>query len=304
MIKRKNLICIFAIALGMAFAGCSSLSREGFPDNQKLNVATSFYTMSDFATKIGGDKVNVINLVPSGMEPHDFEPKTGDITKLKKAKVFIYNGAGMENWVDKVISSANNKDMVTVEASKDVKLLSESASNGAVKDPHVWLNPQNAIIEMSAIKDAFIKADPNNKVYYEQNFEANKLKLNDLDKEYKEAVLTFNGKEIVVAHAAFGYLCDAYGLKQIPIEGLTAESEPTAAKMAEISKYAKDNNIKVIFFEELVSPKVAQTIANEAGAKTDKLNPLEGITAEDRKNGKEYISIMHDNLDALKRALN
>lgn len=302
MIKRKNLFYIFTIALaiGLQFTGCSNL-KEGFPDNNKLNVAASFYTMSDFAAKIGGDKVNIINMVPSGMEPHDFEPKTGDITRLKKAKVFIYNGAGMENWVDKVVAAANNKDMVTVEASKEVKLLSESTG---IKDPHVWLNPQNAIIEMSAIKDAFINADPNNKAYYEQNFESNKSKLNELDKEYKDEVATFNSKDIVVAHAAFGYLCDAYGLKQIPIEGLNAESEPTAAKMAEISKYAKDNNIKVIFFEELVSPKVAQTIAKEAGAKTDKLNPLEGRSDEDIKNHKEYISIMHDNLDALKRALN
>lgn len=300
MNRKMKLLYILALAIGMLVMGCST-SKNGFPDNQKLNVVTSFYTMSDFAAKIGGDKVNIINLVPSGMEPHDFEPKTGDITKLKNAKVFIYNGAAMENWVDKVVSSSNNKDLVTVEASREVKLLSES---GAIKDPHVWLNPQNAIIEMAAIEDAFVKADPNNKSYYEQNFDTYKNRLNELDKEYKEAVATFNSKDIVVAHAAFGYLCDAYGLKQVPIEGLNAESEPTAAKMAEISKYAKDNNIKVIFFEELVSPKVAQTIAKEAGAKTDKLNPLEGISDEDKKNNKEYISIMQDNLDALKRALN
>lgn len=311
---KKGKIILYTITLitTLLMFGCSKGNSESFPQNNgKINVATSFYIMNDFASKIGGEKINLINLVPSGMEPHDFEPKTRDITRLKAANVFIYNGAGMEGWVDKVIQSAENKDLIVVEASKGIKLLNgndvnkdqKDATHENQNDPHVWLNPQNAITELSAIKDAFVKADPKNKSYYEQNFETYKTKFNELDNEYKTEVASFKQKDIVVAHAAFGYLCNAYGLKQVAIEGLNAESEPTAARMAEISKFAKDNNVKVIFFEELVSPKVAETIAKEAGAKTDMLNPVEGLTEDDKVNGKEYISIMKDNLEALKKAL-
>jgi len=312
MKKRKIIVYTITLIATLIMFGCSRGKSESFPkDNGKINVATSFYIMNDFASKIGGEKINLINLVPSGMEPHDFEPKTRDITRLKAADVFIYNGAGMEGWVDKVLESADNKDLIVVEASKEIKLLDGNSTNADKKDtahelqndPHVWLNPQNAVIQLSAIKDAFIKADPKNKSYYEQNFETYKSKFNELDKDFKSEVASFKKKDIVVAHAAFGYLCDAYGLKQVAIEGLNAESEPTAARMAEISKYAKDNNVKVIFFEELVSPKVAETIAKEAGAETDMLNPVEGISEEDKSKDKEYISIMKDNLEALKKAL-
>lgn len=303
---KKGKIIIYTITLIAAvfMFGCTKDSSESFPkDNGKINVATSFYIMNDFASKIGGDRINLINLVPSGMEPHDFEPKTRDITRLKAANVFIYNGAGMEGWVDKVVQSAENKNLIVVEASKGIKLLGANDSNKNQNDPYVWLNPQNAILQLSAIKDAFVKADPKNKTYYEQNFETYKTKFNELDNEYKTEVGSFKKKDIVVAHAAFGYLCDAYGLKQVAIEGLNAESEPTAARMAEISKFAKDNNVKVIFFEELVSPKVAETIAKESGAQTDMLNPVEGLSEDDKSKGKEYVTIMKDNLEALKKAL-
>lgn len=307
---KNKVVCVLTLFFVLSLTGCKNAAKADLLDNGKLNVAASFYTMNDFAQKIGGDKINIITIVPNGMEPHDFEPKTGDITRIKNAKVLIYNGAGMENWVDKVISSANNKELIAVEASKGITLLDgnedkvSSKDNRAQKDPHVWLNPQNAIKEMSVIRDAFVKADPNNKDFYDKNFDNYKAKFDELDKEYKNSVSAFKDKNIVVAHAAFGYLCNAYGLNQVAIEGLSAESEPTAAKMAEIARFAKDNKVKVIFFEELVSPKIAQTIANEAGAKTDMLNPLEGISEEDSKKGKEYLSVMRDNLEALKRALN
>jgi zinc transport system substrate-binding protein len=127
--------------------------------------------------------------------------------------------------------------------------------------------------------------------------------LDELDQEYKDAVATFTKKEIIVSHQAFGYLCDAYGLKQTPIEGLTADAEPSPAKMAEIVKFAKEHDVKYIFFEELVSPKVAETIAQEVGAQTEVLNPLEGLEDDDIKAGKEYISVMKENLEVLKKAL-
>lgn len=313
----RTLGVVVAIGL-LASAGCSSKSQmsTNAGDEGKLAVYTSFYTMYDFAKKIGGDKVSVSTLVPPGTEPHDWEPKVKDISRLEKARVFIYNGATMESWVDKVLGSLKNKDLIVVEASKDIKLIEgdhheEEGKDDKKKDdheehgndPHVWLNPMYAKKQMEVIKDALVSADPGNKEYFEKNFEDNAKKLDALDKEYKETVSKFSKKEIVVAHQAFGYLCEAYGLTQIPIEGLSADAEPTAARMVEISKFARENKVKVIFFEELVSPKVAQAIAKEVGAETDMLNPIEGITDEDIKAGKEYFSVMRDNLEALRKAL-
>ncbi|MCX7884993.1 MAG: metal ABC transporter substrate-binding protein [Caloramator sp.] len=301
--KRKIFI-VLTIMIILLTSSCSRKSSTYTDESKKITVCTSFYAMYDFSKKIGGDKINLINLVPSGIEPHDWEPSPKDIANLEKADVLIYNGAGMEDWIDKVINSLNNKKLITIETSAKISLLQNEDNDENLKyDPHVWLNPLNAKIQMEAIKNAFIKADPVNKNYYEKNFMENSKKLDELDKEYKNAALTFKSKNIVVSHKAFGYLCSAYGLNQVAIDGLSGDVEPTPSKMAEIVKFAKDNKVRYIFFEELLSPKVAQVIANEAGAKTAVLNPFEGLSEKDIKNGKDYFSVMKENLNALKEAL-
>lgn len=289
---------MITLSLLLTAVGCTGKKENASESSgKKLDVYTSFYTMYDFTKKIGGDKINLINIVPSGTEPHDWEPSTKDIKNLEKADVFIYNGLGMEPWVDKVLNSLNNKKLLTLEAAKDIVPLENK------NDPHVWLNPVNAKKQMEEIRNALSSADPSNKDYYDKNYSEYSAKLDILDKKFKDESLNFKRKEIIVSHEAFGYLSEAYGLKQIAIEGLSAESEPTPAKMAEIIKFARDNNVKVIFFEELLSPKVAQTIAKETGAETEMLNPFEGLSDEDIKAGKDYFSVMEANLSALKKAL-
>lgn len=307
--KRNISIALLSLVLLVlaVIPGCSgknNASSKQIDKTGKISVYTSFYTMYDFAGKIGGDRISLSNIVPSGIEPHDWEPSPSVIANLEKADVFIYNGAGMEGWVEKVLASVGNRKLITVEAVKDLKLLDSTEKSSDLKyDPHVWLNPALAKKEMESIKNALEAADPANKTYYENNYSLYAAELDRLDQEYRNAVSGFSRKEIVVAHQAFGYLCDAYGLKQIAIEGLAAESEPTPAKMAEITKYVKDNNIKIIFYENLISPKVAQAIARETGAGTGVLNPIEGLDDDDIKAGKDYFSIMRDNLKALTSAL-
>ena len=321
--KKILMLCGAAVMLSaMMLAGCapqpstssnSSLSN----DNSKLNVITSFYPMYDFAKKIGGEYVEVANLVPAGTEPHDWEPSTTDIASLEHADVFIYNGAGMESWVNKVLSTLSNKSLTTVEASQNVSLRAggehehdedenhtdEETHDEEHYDPHVWLNPLNAKKEMENIKDAFVKADPNNQSYYEANYTEYAAKFDQLDQEYRDTISGLTNKNIVVAHEAFGYLCDAYGLKQVGIEGLSPDSEPDPAKMAEVIDFVRENHVKVIFFEELVSPKVAETIAYETGASAEMLNPLEGLGDEELAAGEDYFSVMESNLEKLKAAL-
>ncbi len=323
--KKYLKILVFLIAI-FSFTACSkqpkensikstevvteSVDKKNDSKDKKLEVYTSFYPLYDFAVKVGGDKVHITNLVPAGTEPHDWEPATTDILSLEKGDILIYNGVGMEHWIDQVTSSLENDSLILVEASQGLTLLegeeeegeSESSEETA-SDPHVWLSIKNAKKEMETIKDAFVKADPDNAAYYEQNFNKYAADFDVLDSKFTNELSVLANKDIVVAHQAFAYLCADYGLNQIAIEGLAADSEPDAKRMAEIVDFAKSRNIKTIFFEELVSPKVAETIASEIGAKTDVLNPLEGLTQEQINAGEDYLSIMDKNLEALVNAL-
>jgi zinc transport system substrate-binding protein len=294
-----------AILMGLfLLTGCVPAVDNSYQDG-KLKIITSFYVMYDFACKIGGDKVVVTNLTPTGVEPHDWEPTPSDIISMEKADLFIYNGMDMERWVESVLSALGNKDLIVVEASADLaqQISSEETHSISPSDPHVWLDPILAKYEMKAIYDAITAADPENSEYYAANYEAYAEQFDLLDEEFTQALSSLPQRNIVVAHDAFGYLCNAYDLTQIPIEGLQADSEPDAARMAEIIDYVRDNDVKVIFFEELVSPKVANTIADEAGCTTAVLNPLEGLSDEALASGGDYFSVMRANMNTLVSAL-
>lgn len=326
---KKSLLTITALAataaLGIgSFNLAYAAGTEDTSSEKKLNVMASFYPMYDFATKVGGDKVEVTNMVPAGTEPHDWEPAATDVKNLEEADVFIYNGAGMEHWTEDVLGALDNKELKVVEASRGLTLLEgkeedeeetedsssdsdasdESTDSEITYDPHVWLDPLNAKAEMENIKNAFVEADPDNKDYYEQNYETYAEKFDQLDKEYKDGLADTKSKDLITSHEAFGYLCQAYGLNQVGIEGLSPDSEPDASRMNEIIKFAKENNVKTIFFEELVSPKVSETIADEIGAKTAVLNPLEGLTDDEISAGEDYFSVMESNLKTIEDALN
>jgi len=271
---------------------------------KKIVVYTSFYPMYDFTKKIGGDKVEITNMVPAGIEPHEWEPAPKALASLSKAQIFIYNGAGMEAWVDKILNSLGNNQLVVVESSKGIKYLENKDEGEDLKyDPHTWLSPLNAKKQMENIRNALQKVDPANKDYYQKNYQINAQKLNQLQQEYTSSLARYKKRAIVVAHQAFGYLCSTYGLEQVAIVGLNAHSEPTPAKMSEIAQFAQDQQVKYIFFEELISPKVSEAIAKQVGAKTEMLNPLEGLSIEEMQAGKEYFAVMRDNLRKLEKAL-
>jgi len=299
----KKIAAFFTVLFSFSLlSGCAG-GTAGQTSSDKLSVVTSFYPMYDFACKVGGDQVSVTNLTPAGVEPHDWEPSSADMITLEKAQVFIYNGAGMEHWVDSVLSSLGNKDLIVVEASINAPFLEVAEGSNASVDPHVWLDPEIAKTEMQNILDAFKKADSGNADYYQKNYDKYALEFDKLDEEFTSALSQVSQKNIVVAHNAFGYLCSAYGLTQVPIEGLSADSEPDAARMSEIISFVSANHVKVIFFEELVSPKVAETIARETGSTTAVLNPLEGISEDDQKAGQDYFSVMRENLQTLVASL-
>ncbi|MDO5800247.1 MAG: metal ABC transporter substrate-binding protein [Coriobacteriia bacterium] len=309
-------LCIAGLSACSSASGNSSAAAgdEGSSSEpQKVQVVASFYPMADFAQKIGGDHVEVANLCPAGTEPHEWEPSPSDVKAIEDADVFVYNGADMEGWVDDTLASSNLAGIaVCASDGLDLRLAdhdhdadgAEEGEHAGEHDPHVWLAPENAKKEAENIKDALVKADPDNASDYEANYTKWAGEFDTLDKEFSEQLSQTSGKTIVVSHEAFGYLCDAYGLTQEPITGMDAEGEPDAKAMSEIVQFVRDHNVKVIFSEDLVSPKVAEQIASETGASCEVLNPVEGLEQDELDAGEDYFSVMRDNLKELVSALN
>lgn len=311
-LSRRSLLSAALGVTGAALlAGCSvpssnedSATPAAADADSKLSVVASFYAPYDFATKVAGDHADLTNLTPAGTEPHDWEPAPTDMVTIQNADLLVYNGANMEHWVDDLLASLGDKAPATVKASDGITLRQGSEEdNGDSTDPHVWLAPKNAKHELANIRDALVKVDPDHADNYKANYEKHASDLDELDKEYSERLSQVPHKTIVVSHEAFGYLCDAYGLTQIPITGMDAEGEPDAQTMASIIEQVKDQGVKTIFSEDLVSPKVAQAIADATGATCEVLNPLEGLEQDDIDAGADYVSVMRDNLDKLVAAL-
>lgn len=298
----KKFISIILLNIFFVFflSSCKDIQNiQNVPVSNKPIVYSSFYAMYDLTQKIGKDNIELYNMLSSGIEPHDFEPTANDIIKLENADVFVYNGANMEHWVDKVLNSLQSDKLITVEASSNVELISDEQKS----DPHVWLSPKNAKIEADNIKKALIKADPQHADSYEKNYNDLALELDALDKEYSLTLNSLPKKDIVVAHRAYSYLCKEYGLNQISINGISPDTEPDPSTMANTIEYCKKHNVNTIFFEEMISPKTAQVIANEIGAEVSVLNPLESLSEDEIVSNDDYFSIMRKNLIALKGAL-
>lgn len=303
---KKRLVSILGFTM-MVLLVVSSVTFAAFWNSKPL-IVTTIYPLYDFTKQIVGDRADVVLLVPPGAEPHDWEPAPTDILTIKKATVFIYNGADMEGWVDKLDSSvlANKK---VVKASDFVNVMTaqfteegEPSTDGSV-DPHIWLDPVNAQAIVRGIANALAAADSDNAEFYTNNSNDYIAQLEELNQEYSQTLSQASSKQFVTSHAAFGYMAQRYGLQQIAIMGLSPDAEPTPARMAEIIQHVKDNHIKYIFFETLISPKLSEVIANESNAQTLVLNPIEGLSDQESASGANYISEMKMNLTNLKYAL-
>lgn len=306
MFKKNKLFILAAIvsSIMFIFSGCNSSSGTTTDNKSKSKpkVVVSFNAMREFASAIGKDKIDITTIIPNGTEPHDFEPTAKDLKTLSSADVFVYSGLGMESWKDKVINSANNKNLIAVDASKGITPI-KNTDAGEIKehgqyDPHAWISLKNAEIQSKNIKDALVKADPSNKEFYEKNYKSFSKQLDDLYNEYNTKFSAVTNKSFVTGHAAFAYLCRDFGLKQNSVEGVFAEGEPSPQKLAELVNYCKENNIKTIFVEDMVSPKVSNTLAKEVGAKVEKI-----YTIESKEDNKDYIQSMKSNLEMIYNSL-
>lgn len=282
--KYLGVFLITAVLLA-SLSGCAA--DGGGSDDRRVHVAVSFNPMAELAEAVGGDKIDIYTIVPDGSEPHDFELKAKDIQAVSEAEIFVYNGAGMESWAQAAVSASENSTLIEVDASNGCDLI----TTGGVADPHVWLSLKMAKIQAQNIKDALVQADPDNREYYEGNYSDFSREIDELYAEYKAKFDALQSKNFVTGHAAFAYFCRDFGLKQSSVEDVFAEGEPTARKIAELVEYCRENNVDTIFMEELASPKVSETLANEIGAKVERIYTLESSEGND-----SYLSGMSKNL--------
>jgi zinc transport system substrate-binding protein len=315
-----SLLGTTALLAGCAANSESAVDSSADTGTDKLQVVTTFYPMYDFTKQVAQDDADVSMLLEAGMEVHSFEPSSQMIAEIQDADVFIYNSAEMETWVPDVLASIDTSDMVVVCASEAITLLEyegeahaheheseeEDAESGHTHtvDPHVWLDPVLAQTEVTTIAEGLAEADADHAENYLKNAEAYNGQLIELDEAYRAAFEGAENRTFVTQHAAFAYLAARYDLNQISVTGLNAEVEPSTAALATLSDYVKANNISHIYFENNASSQTAETLAEEVGVELAVLSPLEGITEEDQEKGSNYISVMLENLEALKKSIN
>ena len=292
-----------ALLLGLVVVGSFSACGDGNDQSNsqqesRIKVSVTFDAMKEFVAAVGKDKVEISTIIPAGTEPHDFEPKAQDLAALSKAKVFVYSGLGMEGWAEEAIQAADNAALVSVEASKGADAIKnteqEEIEEHGQYDPHIWLSLKGAQLQVKNIKDGLVRADPSNKAYYEENCDNFVSRLESLYSEYTEKFQSVQKKSFVTGHAAFGYLCREFGLAQNSVEDTFAEGEPTAQQLAELVEYCKENKVKTIFAEEMASPAVSQTLANEVGAKVETI-----YTIESNEDDKTYLERIKENLSKI-----
>lgn len=297
---RLAVLCLIALPVFL-LPGCGQRQEsEG-----KVAVAASFYPLAEFSRQVGGDRVAVVTLTPSGAEPHGFDPSPQDVVTLRQAEVFIYAGAGFEPWAERLLPDLG--DVTVINASEGIALLpaipdEEEGGAGGGADPHYYLDPVLAQQIVQTIADRFTEIDPEGAGIYQANADAYKERLAELDREFLSGLRECRRQDVVTSHAAFAYPAGRYGFRQVPIAGLS-EEEPSPARLAEIAEFARQNQIEYIFFESLVSPRLSETIAAEVGAGTMVLNPIEGLTPDEEREGKEYLALMRENLANLRLAL-
>lgn len=283
---RKFLFLLLSLLLLAALFSC----KKAGPEDGKVSVSVTIDPLYEFAAAVGGDKVTVHAIVPPGAEAHDFEPKAADLVALGSADVLVMNGLGMDDWAEKAAQSAKNDGLIAVTATDGAELLTRDGKT----DMHVWLSLLEAAVMTENIRDALIRADPNNEAYYTANSAAYCDALRGLYDGYAEKLAPLAGTDLVTDHAAFGYLCRDFGLDQVSIRNLYADGEPNARQLKELVDFCRENGVRAIFCESSASPAVAETLAREVSAEVWVLH-----TMESAQEGKTYLERMEDNLSII-----
>lgn len=278
----------------LSLGGCQLRSSQNI-QTDKVDVVASFFPLAHVVEQVGQEYVTVHTVIPFGVEPHDFEPTTGDISAATEGDLFVFQGAGFDPWADAIADDVRSNHIPIIQMTEQFTL--------DASDPHIWLDPIYMQEQVNIITDTLIDIDPDHTEEYRNNAQRYREQLDELNEAFEDELLECQTRKIIVSHDAFHYLAARYNIETIPIAGLSPDQEPNPRQIAELTDVARANNITTIFFETLASPKLAETIASEVGAQTAVLNPLEGLTQEQIEQGETYISVMHENLDHLRSAM-
>lgn len=304
---------LMLLALGLILAGCS---KSEVKPASGLQVVTSLFPLYDFARAIAGDRASVTLLLPPGTEPHTFEPKTEDMIRINRAGLFIYTGRYMEPWVATVIKGIENERLHLVEAGRFATYRVADSDDGhqdakhgeqsghLLTDPHIWLDFQNAAIIVDAILEGFITADPGNSGFYRSQADLLKARLTALDGRFRESLASCATRKLLHAgHYTFGYLASRYNLEYRALSGVSSDSEPSASKMALLVRDIRSSGAKYLFAEELLSPRLAETLAREAGVTVLTLHGAHNLSRDEFLRGVTFFDLMQMNLARLQKGL-
>jgi zinc transport system substrate-binding protein len=281
------------LVAALLLAGCAQPS-----DEPPADVLASFYPLAYLASEVAGPDLRVGTLVPAGVEPHDYEPTPNDVKRARQARVLLVQGASFESWIRTVTDAAPDTRVVTATAG-----LALRGEGNAPPDPHTWLDPALYANASRTVEAALAEAFPAHAEGFHARGEALRANLTALDADFAAGLASCETRVLVTAHAAFGYLSARYDLTMVALSGLDPDAEPSAEAIRAAVDAARAHNVTTIFFEELVSPRVAEAVAREVGAATRVLSPVEGIPPDEAAQGASYETKMRENLASLREGL-
>lgn len=281
------LLCMVATSLAACDGGDGNGDTRG-----RVQVVASFYPLAEVARRVGADRVAVSDLTPAGAEPHDIELRPQDVERIEGADLVVVVGGGFQPAVER---AAQRSGTGTVEV---LRVVAPGAS-----DPHVWLDPVLMGDIARVVEEALARIDPPGGAGYRANAETFRREMAELDAQFRAGLASCERTVLVTAHDAFGYLARRYGLEAVSIAGMAPDAEPDPRRLGELVDLVRSRGVTTVFTEELVSPRVAETLAREAGARTAVLNPIEGLTTEQLRAGLDYADAMRANLQQLRAGL-
>lgn len=305
LLQRALFFVPIALCAGF-FYGAVPVSRP----SKKIAIMTSVFPLQEFARSVAGDRGEVSLILPPGAGVHNWQPRPSDIMRLIASDLFIHIGADLEPWAGDILRSASGKKPRILEVCRFVNLASShpedahSDEEHGEHDPHIWLDFENDIIIVDRISAVLCEIDPDGSPEFRRNADLYIAELKTLDQEFRKGLETCRSRTLLLAgHAAFGYLARRYGLEQVSLYGLSPDAEPKPSQVIKAVELAKRENIKTIFSESNVSPKLSRVIAREIGAETAVLNPGHNLTREQMMSGTTFFDIMRENLERLKKGL-
>lgn len=350
--KKPSAISVSILAGAVLLQACSTSddnqqnasgdsNEDQQTQNEKLDVYTTLFAWEDFAKQIGGDYVNVENVVPPGSNAHSFDPTPQMLTDIAKGDVFIMTGSGMEGFADEAKRTVDGENVEVLELTNNMELLEtaeahdhshedghdhsheeeehnydhghdeehdhshgeEGHSHGGV-DPHVWLDPVRAQQAAESIKNELVEQMPDQEETFEENYQALASDLEHIDQDFTDVAENSDQNQFIVSHAAYGYWEERYGFEQIPVSGINAQDEPSVQEINDIVATAEENDIHTVLLEQNIPSKTAETVQDEIGADVAYLHNLSSVMEEDIENDATYVSLMEDNIQSLEQALN